>query len=159
MPVGGIGASQLYIGGDGKLWHWDIFNETANSGSSGPHYAEPLKPSSPLEQGFVLQIGDKNLPLERGGFSDIRFRGEYPIGMVSYQDAAVPLVVILEAFSPFIPLAVDDSSLPATIMEFTVRNISNAEVEAALIGRLENAVFLDHRWQSGTRQNRIVAWQ
>src|SRR5712672_1620479 len=49
MPIGGICAGQLYLGGDGKLWHWDIFNQHIGTGDG--HYAHPPKPSSPLEQG------------------------------------------------------------------------------------------------------------
>ena len=54
MPIGGICAGQLYLGGDGKLWHWDIFNRRTGTGAE--HYAKPMKPSSPLEQGFALRI-------------------------------------------------------------------------------------------------------
>ena len=32
MPVGGLCAGQLYLGGDGRLWHWDLFNEHAATG-------------------------------------------------------------------------------------------------------------------------------
>ena len=53
MPVGGICAGQLYLGGDGKLWHWDIFNRHVGTGAE--HYANPLKPPSPLDQGFALR--------------------------------------------------------------------------------------------------------
>ncbi|MBM3892256.1 MAG: hypothetical protein FJ388_24330, partial [Verrucomicrobia bacterium] len=136
MPVGGICAGQLYLGGDGKLWHWDIFNQPIGTGAG--HYATPLQPSSPLEQQFSLTIGGKTRTLDKDGFSDIRFRGEYPIGRVEYR--AEDVAVTLEAFSPFIPLNTDDSSLPATVMQFTVQNTSGAPVEATLAGTLENAI-------------------
>ena len=156
MPVGGIGAGQLYLGGDGQLWHWDIFNQHVNSGSSGPHYAKPMTPSSPLTQNFSLKLGDKVVSLDRDGFSEVSFRGEYPLATVNYADANVPLAVKLEAFSPFIPLNTDDSSLPATVFQFTVRNSSAATVETTLTGELENGVCLYHRNRSGVLHNRIV---
>ena len=155
MPVGGIGAGQLYLGGDGRLWHWDIFNQHVNSGSSGPHYAKPLTPTSPLTQKFSLKLGDKVVSLDRDGFSDVSFRGEYPISVVNYADSNVPLAVKLEAFSPFIPLNTDDSSLPATVFQFTVRNSSAATVETTLTGELENGVCLYHRNRSGVLNNRF----
>jgi len=136
MPVGGICAGQLYLGGDGKLWHWDIFNQHIRTGSA--HYAKPMQPESPLEQKFTLTIGGKTRTLDSAGFSDISFRGEYPIGRVEYR--ADDVAVTLEAFSPFIPLNTDDSSLPATVMQFTVKNTSNTAIEATLTGSLENVV-------------------
>ena len=160
MPIGGIACGQLYLGGDGKLWHWDIFNQHIGTGDG--HYAKPPKPSSPLEQGFALRVtnGGKTQvrTLDRIGWQDISFIGEYPIGFVEYRDADVPVTVSLEAFSPFTPLKVDDSSLPATVMRFTVKNTGAEKVEAELGGWLENAVGL----RSGAthellRQNRIVA--
>ncbi len=154
MPVGGICAGQLYLGGDGTLWHWDIFNRPGKTGSE--HYAQPMEPASPVEQGFVFKIGDRTHALDRSGFADVRFRGEYPIGLVEYRDPAVPAEVSLEAYSPFIPLDVDDSSLPVTIMQFTVKNTSAEALNVELTGHLENAVCLYHRARAGQRRNRIV---
>jgi uncharacterized protein (DUF608 family) len=158
MPVGGFCAGQLYLGGDGRLWHWDIFNHLMRNSSDGPDYTHPLVPSSPLQQAFTVKIDGRSIPIDVSGFSDVSFRGQYPVGTVEYRDAAVPLAVTLEAFSPFIPLNTEDSSLPATVLRFTLRNTSNAPVQASLIGTLENAVALHtgltHR---GTRRNRIVA--
>ena len=150
MPIGGIGAGQLYLGGDGKLWHWDIFNENINTGTSGPHYANPPKAESSLKQGFALTIDGKTRELDRTGFSDIRFRGEYPIGRVEYR--ADDVAVNLEAFSPFIPLNTDDSSLPATVMSFTVKNTGSKEMEATLVGALENIIASS---ASGIRRTQI----
>jgi len=156
MPVGGICAGQLYLGGDGKLWHWDIFNKVAGTGDG--HYAKPPLPSSPLEQGFAIMIWNHSYHrLDRTGWSEVTFNGEYPFGFVEYRDPAVPVSVTLEAFSPFIPLNVEDSALPATILRFTVKNISQKRVEADLAGWLENGVCLySGKSCAGLRRNRIV---
>lgn len=154
MPIGGIGAGQLYLGGDGRLCHWDIFNQPIATGSE--HYAKPFTPASPLTQKFRLTVGGQSRTLDRDGFANIDFRGEYPIGMVEYADASVPVAVKLEAFSPFIPLNTDDSSLPATILQFTLRNTSAAPVEATLSGELENAVCLNNQSQDGILRNRVL---
>ena len=164
MPVGGICAGQLYLGGDGKLWHWDIFNKKISTGDS--HYAKPMEAVSPVDQGFALRTTSKGVSetrvLDQSGFPDVSFRGEYPIGVVDYTpstgvetDNNPSLRVSLEAFSPFIPLSVDESSLPATIMRFTLKNNSPESVEATLYGWMENAVCLYNRGLDGFRFNRI----
>ena len=142
MPVGGICAGQLYLGGDGQFWHWDIFNNQMATGST--HYKEPLIPNGGLDQGFALRIlsgaPPESRPLNAKGFPDVTFCGEYPIGKVTYSNPTFPLNVTLEAFSPFIPLDLDNSSLPATIMKFKVKNTSSTKIEAELGGWLENVV-------------------
>jgi non-lysosomal glucosylceramidase len=142
MPVGGIAAGQVYLGGDGKLWQWDIFNQQASTGDG--HYAHPPKPQSAWEQGFALQViangKTETRFLDQRGFPDLSFRGEYPIGLVEYRAPNLPVSVQLEAFSPFIPLNPEDSALPATLMQFTVSNSGTQKLECALAGWIENAV-------------------
>lgn len=166
MPVGGIGAGQLYLGGDGRLWHWDLFNlpqPPQFSDTNGPNYARPPKPVAPIEQGFALQVKAQGREftrtLDSRGFLPecMEFRGQYPLAQVDYRDPALPAAVTLEAFSPFIPLQVDDSALPATVMQFTVKNTSSASMEVALVGWLQNAVCLGSgRGGQGRRRNHLV---
>ena len=155
MPVGGICTGQVYMGGDGRLWRWDIFNKKQGTGDH--NYAHPPLPDYPLEQSFSISIGGKSYSIDRNGFTNITFKGQYPIGEVNYQDDAVPVEITLETFSPFIPLASDDSGLPVTIMQFTIKNTSAYPIDANLTGLLENAVCLNNRnAAAGKRVNKII---
>jgi non-lysosomal glucosylceramidase len=154
MPIGGIGAGELYLSGDGRLWGWDIFNTRCVGGfpvELGLAYVSPHTVGDPnditqtvIEQGFVLRTkaGDKTdtRTLDKKGFADVEFSGQYPIGKVNYSDPACPVQVKLEAFSPYIPGSVKDSSYPATILNYTLTNTSADKVECTLGGWLENPI-------------------
>lgn len=161
MPIGGITTGQVYLGGDGRLLHWDIFNQPDFSGFGDKNYfAGP--PTSPIEQGFLLSIvaDDGKIStrtIDRNGFPDVRFCGEYPMAWVEYADPSFPVSATLEAFSPFCPINEDDSSLPVTVLRFTLINRSDRAIDATLVGFLENAVArFSAAAHEGTRINRVV---
>ncbi len=156
MPVGGINCGGVYLGGDGRLWLWDIFNETKEGiqpnlvmwndmkvrPRDGACYVEPARPMHPLQQGFLIRIeyDGKTVckTLEESSWDDISFEATYPIGTVRYIDKKLPLELTLQAYSPFIPLNEDESGLPATILSFQVKNNGSAPAKVTLLGYLEN---------------------
>jgi len=95
MPVGGICCGHVYLGGDGRLWHWDIFNQVIRTGYRGPHYAEPMTADTGIDLGFKIRARaggkDRVRPLDATGFPSVRFRGAYPMGFVEYGDNGFPL--------------------------------------------------------------------
>ncbi len=170
MPVGGIGAGQVYVGGDGRLWLWDVFNhqqegivaKTIEYGGrkvrarDGANYVEPPRQIHPFEQNFAVRVVGEptGRRLDATGWSDVRFAGQYPIAVVNYADATdARLTVQLEAFSPFIPLSVDDSSLPVTVMRYTVTNRSAGPLDVELAGWMQNAVLRRATPGSATLRN------
>lgn len=141
MPVGGICAGQVYLGGDGRLWHWDVFNKPIATNEA--HYERPMARGAPLAQGFALEwqhLGSiHRRMLGRRGLN-VHFRGEYPIGVIEYSSPDDPIEIRMEGFSPFCPLQTDDSSLPATVMRFELKNRRDHPVHANLIGWLQNII-------------------
>jgi len=152
MPVGGICCGHVYLSGDGRLWHWDIFNQGIGTSTRGTHYAKPMPTDTGIDLGFTIRakVADKEMtrPLDGTGFPEVRFRGAYPMGFVEYDDDGFPVKVSLEAFSPFTPLDVDGSSLPLTVMRYTVRNTSKHRAGVSLTGAMANPV-LQHTGNAG----------
>jgi uncharacterized protein (DUF608 family) len=156
MPVSGIGSGELYISGDGRLWDWDIFGLRQRLGfpvENGAAYQFPHKVlakgddfQTVIESGFAIRTksGDKTdtRALDKDGFADVAFSGQYPIAGIDFSDAASPVKVHLDAFSPFIPGDVADSTYPATILSYTIENTSKEKVDATIGGYLENAAAI-----------------
>ncbi len=175
MPVGGVACGQLYLGGDGRLWFWHIFKAEYSREKDhgqrfaamtlGGHYEHPDKvfarETRPVEQGVAIQVTSAGRKVQKRldatGFSDISFRGEYPVGKVKYKEDGFPVEVNLEAFSPFIPLDVENSGLPTTILTYKIKNTSANRVEVDMAGWMENAVCpYTHDKSLGIRRNTLT---
>jgi len=160
MPVGGVAAGQLYLRGDGTLGVWQIFNRRNFTGYGATNY-QYRTVESPIDQGFAVVLEDEGKQtlqeLNGKGFPDAEFTGEYPIGTVSYGKKGFPLRVVMEAFSPFIPLNARDSSLPATLFHITLENRSSKTLRAGLAAWLENAICFHSAGEvRGLRRSRLL---
>jgi non-lysosomal glucosylceramidase len=151
MPCGGICAGQLYVLGDGTLGCWQIDGSSYFAGTGQTSY-RTYRPERPVAQGFAIAARGadgrvRRATLDDAGYDAIEFVGEYPRALIRYRgeegikSAARPQVQVdLEVFSPFVPLSARDSAWPATVLRFTVTNPTDAELDVALGGWLENMV-------------------
>src|SRR5215213_5588572 len=166
MPLGGIGAGQIALGGDGGIRQWKIFNQINHVAFvPGSFFAirttttEPpldvirilqsreildrVEDPTPLVTDDVIPADQRSLLERFPGVDRTTFRGPYPFARVAYEDAALPVEIELEAYSPFVPLDASQSGLPAVIFTFTVRNLLDRSLNVLLGGSLQNAVGWD----------------
>ena len=138
MPIGGIATGQLYLCGDGTLGCWELFNHHDYQNLGPYSYAKRPIPHI-VKFGFTVNVGGKAHHLNKSGFRDVAFKGEHPIGTITYSDSSIPVQAEMVAYSPFIPLNAKDSGLPATIFEITIKNPGADSVDVDVVGFLENA--------------------
>ncbi len=140
MPLGGIGAGQVYLTGKGRLDRWQIFNNfNTNAHAMGAHFGIWTCAQGQTPVARLLQEGGRDgIP----GMPSVAFCGEYPFAWVDYEngDSGLPVQVRLEAYSPFVPLDAEDSGLPAVVFRFTVTNPQSVPVSASLLATQPNLV-------------------
>ena len=129
MPLG-----RLRLAGDGRLlWEEDGFPPAARKpGAAAGRSGDGKRP------GFRLEIADRNLPLEAGGWASVRFEGQWPAARVTYRDDATPLQASLLAWSPWIPLDPETSARPVVVLEYEISNPSDAALSCVLSAVLPN---------------------
>lgn len=160
FPLGGIGAGMICIQGSGMLANFSVRNspdvhlepnvfsaicvKKANGniakvieGQVPGHkiFGHPTVGTMGL-QGMGNGLHGKNYGLPRFRKND--FSSRFPFAELNFYDETIPLDVSVRAWSPFIPLNEDDSSLPVAILEYTFINNSDDAQEAVYSFNAQN---------------------
>ncbi|MDR1145666.1 MAG: hypothetical protein LBK71_05965 [Verrucomicrobiales bacterium] len=150
MPVGGIGAGNVSLAGNGALEDFSIRHVPQKSAvpdgwqpaasAFGLVHIRGQQPVTRLLEGplpveKIYNFGLNGQGLRRAGyegmprFAKSKFEGEFPFGHVHLSDPKLPLAVTLTAFNPYIPLDAKNSGIPCVILEYTFTNRSRRPVE------------------------------
>ena len=155
LPLGGIGTGVVSLGGRGNLHDWEIVNRPAKGfdldqtffalytrsadGAKTAHALEGLIHPADYEGAMGATVPNHGLPR----FRHCSFETAYPFGSVKLSDPDVPLRAELQAFNPLIPTDSDNSGIPVAILRFALRNDTDADIEAAVCGNLQNFIGKD----------------
>lgn len=152
MPLGGVAAGSISLGGRGQLRDWEIFNRPDKGNQPAQAFASVwAKPAGGKAVAMVAEsrhlppfegqngLGANNVPgLPR--LQNAVFHASYPIARIDFSDRRLPVKLSLEAFTPIIPLAENDSGYPAAVLRYKASNPGAAPVEVAMAFSIENPV-------------------
>jgi uncharacterized protein (DUF608 family) len=148
--LGGIGTGNISIGARGEYTDFEIFNNP-QKGNNSPYTFFVVRTEDESGNVVMKALESQIQPpytgshgfnaWEIGGlprFRNSEMTSEYPFVRVHLQDPNVPVTARLEAFTPFIPLDTDNSSLPAAIISYEIKNISANPLQVSVIGSFAN---------------------
>ncbi|HBN82807.1 MAG TPA: hypothetical protein DDZ89_03085, partial [Clostridiales bacterium] len=150
--LGGIGTGNISIGARGELRDWEIFN-TPGKGKQMHYSFFALQVQEEGKQSIAKVLESKlNPPFSKSHgfhsgsvaglprFEKSELKGEYPMAWITLTDKTMPVDVTIEAFTPMIPLNVDDSSIPCAVLRYHVRNKTQNKVEMSIAASMLNPV-------------------
>jgi uncharacterized protein (DUF608 family) len=176
MPMGGIGAGNICLNGQGGLQDYSIRNTPSITAMADGHYPGdcafalvhlPAQDKTRMVEGpipveRIYNQGLKGQGCREGGheglprFRNCSFKGEYPFGYANLSDPDLPLTVTVTGFNPFIPLDDKNSSIPCAILEYTFKNISNEPVDFDFSYHMAHMARGASGWDYDKTRNSII---
>jgi non-lysosomal glucosylceramidase len=164
LPLGGIGTGNLALGGTGTLKQWQLHNQGNHLGFAPQSFfalrlsctepplsfrrvlrapaIAPHREPAPLVNDDLDAAGPYARPASWPEVRDTTFHGAYPFARIDYADDW-PAEVRLEAYTPFVPLDAEASSLPLASFTFRITNRFSYPLHGWLLGTLQNLVGWD----------------
>lgn len=168
IALGGIGTGSIELRKDGNFYNWSIFNNYPHG--SGPIFKLATMPNRDEDDSYLfflvkyqvegqqpkIKLLQINNSLNEAGLEGIayyypwlsavetiEYSAQFPFVNMKFTDTEMPFDIELEAYSPFIPHDVKNSSLPGIYFNFNIISKSEKPVDVMLIGSLRNLVGYD----------------
>lgn len=152
IPVGGIGAGNLLLGGRGNIEFVEVFNRPNRTRRlEKTFFALWLKEegkapvSKLLERELFPPYHDINHKFVAGlpRVQEAVLTNHYPQLKWQFDDEQVPIKIQLEVINPLIPLDVEASSYPACKFAWNLENPTNRVMEGSIVLSMENPIEAD----------------
>jgi len=152
--LGGIGTGNISLDQNARLCDFELWNKP-NKGFRNPYTFFVVRTEAPDGDVRIKALESQLAPpfdFSHGAHVSAvgglpRFRqsgmtGSYPFVNFTLTDKSMPVEAGLEAFTPLIPLATDDSSLPVAVLRYSVKNITNEPLTVSVAGSMANPCHL-----------------
>jgi len=150
--LGGIGTGNVSIGARGEFRDWEIFNWPGKG-----HYmpftffairteSEGGEVHTAVLESEIQGTHSKSHGYFNGELAGLpRFRTSrmwsvYPYVYVELTSPDMPVSVVLEAFTPFVPLDEEASGIPGAVIRYHVENLTGEPLSVSVVGSLTNAL-------------------
>ena len=171
ITLGGMGTGGIELRKDGIFYNWHIFNNLPyGTGDKFPYAPEnmlffivryqeegknPKLKVLQIEQGH--EVAAIPLPLYiypwLSGVDKIEYTASFPFVKMRFTDEEMPFDIEMEAFSPFIPNDVRNSTIPGIVFNFAINSKSDKPVEVILMATMRSGVGYNVKEKS--HQSRI----
>ncbi len=150
FPLGGIGTGSICLAGNGRFINWEIFGRPAKKSINGyTHFA--VRAEYPNGKA-VTKILNSDLETDLAGhtgantrtmcafphFAKCEFVGEFPFAFLKFSDPDFPAIIKMTAFSPFIPLDADNTTIPAAFFELEATELAEKNIKITFFATLSN---------------------